>query len=59
MINTIKHNGMGIIREPDGEDFYIKSGKRTEEEEKEVSEYIAKWKIENKKQLAEKEKVKK
>ena len=50
---------MGILREPDGEDFYIKSGKRTEEEEKEVSEYIANWKIENKKQSSEKEEIKK
>jgi hypothetical protein len=50
---------MGILKEPDGEDFYIKSRNLTEEEEKAISEYIAKWKIENKEQLSEKEKIKK
>ena len=59
MTNTTKDKNMGILKEPEGEDFYIKSGKRTEEEEKAVSEYIAKRKIENKKQSSEKEEIKK
>ena len=50
---------MGNLKEPYGEDFYIKSRDLTEEEEKVISEYIAKWKIENKKQSSEKEEIKK
>ena len=50
---------MGILKEPEGDDFYIKSGKRTEKEKKALSEQIAKMKIENKKQSSEKEKTNK
>jgi hypothetical protein len=43
---------MEILKEPEGVDFVIKSRILTENEEKALSAYIAKWKIENKKQSA-------
>jgi len=48
---------MEILREPDGVDFVIKSRHLTEKEEKALSDYIAKWKIENKKHLTKKKKA--
>lgn len=47
---------MGIIREPKGVDFIIQSPPLTEEERKEISEFIKKRKLER---LAEKESLKK
>lgn len=40
---------MGIVNEPEGVDFVIKSDPLTEEEEKKLSEYIVNWKKQNKK----------
>jgi len=40
---------MGLIREPEGIDFIIKSKPLTQKKEKELSEYIAKRKLEIKK----------
>lgn len=40
---------MGFIREPEGVDFVIQSKPLTEKQEKELSEYIAKRKLEIKK----------
>ena len=40
---------MGFIREPEGIDFVIKSKPLTEKQEKELSEFIAKRKLEIKK----------
>ncbi len=40
---------MGIIREPEGVDFVIQSKPLTEKQEKELSEFIAKRKLEIKK----------
>lgn len=45
---------MGILREPDGDDFVIKSRPLTEKQAKALSEHIAKMKIDSKKQSAEK-----
>ena len=42
---------MGIIKEPEGVDFVIKSKPLTKKQEKELSEYIAKRKLEIKKQV--------
>ncbi len=39
---------MGFIREPDGVDFVIKGKVLTKKQEKELSEFIAKRKLENK-----------
>jgi hypothetical protein len=49
---------MEILKEPEGDDFYIKSRKLTIEEKRALSEQIAKMKIENKKQSEEKAKNK-
>jgi hypothetical protein len=40
---------MGFIREPEGVDFVIQSKPLTEKQEKELSEFIAKRKLEIKK----------
>lgn len=40
---------MGIIREPEGVDFVIQSKPLTDKQEKELSEFIAKRKLEIKK----------
>jgi hypothetical protein len=40
---------MGFIREPEGVDFIIQSKPLTEKQEKELSEFIAKRKLEIKK----------
>jgi len=40
------HNAMGFIREPEGVDFVIQSKTLTENQEKELSEFIAKRKLE-------------
>ena len=40
---------MGLIREPEGVDFVIQSKPLTEKQQKELSEYIAKRKLEIKK----------
>jgi hypothetical protein len=48
---------MEILREPEGVDFVIKSRILTEDEDKALSAYIAKWKIENKKELAKRKKA--
>jgi len=40
---------MGLIREPEGVDFVIQSKPLTEKQEKELSEFIAKRKLEIKK----------
>jgi len=45
---------MGILKEQDWDDFVIKSKPLTEKQAKALSEHIAKRKIENKKQSAEK-----
>ena len=42
-------NTMGFIREPEGVDFVIQSKPLTEKQEKELSEFIAKRKLEIKK----------
>ena len=42
---------MGFIKEPEGVDFVIQSKPLTKKQEKELSEYIAKRKLEIKKQL--------
>ncbi|MCF8366314.1 MAG: hypothetical protein K9H16_11065 [Bacteroidales bacterium] len=44
---------MGIVREPEGVDFLIKSKPLTKKQEIELSEYIAQRKREIKKQAAE------
>lgn len=46
---------MGIVREPKGVDFIIQSPPLTEEERKEISEFIKKRKLEK---LAETKKLK-
>ena len=40
---------MGLIREPEGVDFVIQSKPLTEKQQKELSEYISKRKLEIKK----------
>jgi len=42
---------MGLIREPEGVDFVIKSKPLTEKQEKELSKFIVKRKLEIKKKL--------
>ncbi|MCD6564799.1 MAG: hypothetical protein J7K53_02540 [Bacteroidales bacterium] len=42
---------MGLIREPEGVDFVIKSKPLTEKQEKELSKFIVKRKLEIKKNL--------
>ena len=42
---------MGLIREPEGVDFVIKSKPLTEKQEKELSKFIAKRKLEIQKKL--------
>ena len=42
---------MGFIREPEGVDFVIQSKPLSEKQEKELSEFIAKRKLEIKKKL--------
>jgi len=44
--NTLKHNKMAHIREPEGIDFVIQSPPLTEKEKKEISELIKKLKAE-------------
>lgn len=39
---------MGLIKEPEGVDFIIQSPPLTEEERKEISEYIRNRKLQNK-----------
>ncbi|MEA3447262.1 MAG: hypothetical protein U9Q98_02280 [Bacteroidota bacterium] len=41
---------MGLIKEPEGVDFLIQSKPLTEKQQKKLSEYIAKRKLEIKKQ---------
>lgn len=50
---------MGILKEPDWDDFVIKSKPLTEKQAKALSEHIAKRKFENKKLLEEKKMVSK
>ena len=40
---------MGFIREPKGVDFVINSGSLSEEDRKEISQFIKSYKIQNKK----------
>jgi len=49
LINILNHNIMGFIKEPEGIDFVIQSKPLTKKQEKELSEYIAKRKLEIKK----------
>jgi len=42
---------MGLIKEPDGVDFAIQSPPLTDEERKEISDFIRERKLENKKKL--------
>lgn len=45
-MNILNLNNMGFIREPEGVDFVIQSKPLTEQQEKELSEFIAKRKLE-------------
>jgi len=49
LINILNLNNMGFIKEPEGVDFVIQSKPLTEKQEKELSEFIAKRKLEIKK----------
>ena len=40
---------MGFIREPKGVDFVINSGSLSEEDRKEISQFIKSYKLQNKK----------
>jgi hypothetical protein len=46
LINISKHNIMGFIKEPQGVDFVIQSKPLTKKQEKELSEFISKRKLE-------------
>ena len=49
MINILNLKNMGLIKEPEGIDFVIQSKPLTEKQEKELSAYISKRKLEIKK----------
>jgi len=49
LINILNLDIMGFIREPEGVDFVIQSRPLTEKQEKELSDFIAKRKLEIKK----------
>lgn len=51
LINILNLNTMGFIKEPEGVDFVIQSKPLTEKQEKELSEFIKKRKLEIKKKL--------
>lgn len=53
MINILNLNIVGIIREPEGVDFVIQSKPLTKKQEKDLSEFIAKRKLEIKVQSKE------
>jgi len=49
LINILNLDIMGLIKEPEGVDFVIQSKPLTEKQQKELSEFIAKRKLEIKK----------
>jgi hypothetical protein len=46
-----KHRKMGLIKEPEGVDFIIQSPPLTDQERKEISEFIRSGKMENNKAI--------
>jgi len=46
LTNTLNHKTIGLIKEPEGVDFIIKSDPLTKEQEERLSEFIAKRKQE-------------
>jgi hypothetical protein len=51
LINILNLEIVGLIKEPEGVDFVIQSKPLTEKQQKELSEFIAKRKLEIKKKV--------
>jgi hypothetical protein len=49
LINTLKQNDMGHIKEPKGVDFIINSGPLSKQQEANISAYIREYKAKSKK----------